>query len=204
MADYGSTLQQVGHGSWLEREILAQIEQLFRREDDLTGLQEHYKKLLKTYAQRIQIRKQYAKLLSELSARALQGQDFDVDVRGKFGLPDSMEGMLAFDAILLADMAATSMAPRQMELLKRYVMDFGGGLVMFGSENSFGLGGYYKTPVEEVLPLVSRFEKEIFTKETMQASRSAIKEDVFARSRPVTIPSWPATAKPTFPFRSAT
>jgi Ca-activated chloride channel family protein len=93
-------------------------------------------------------------------SRALEGQDFDIDVRGKFGLPDSMEGMLAFDAILLADMAATSMAPRQMELLKRYVMDFGGGLVMLGSENSFGLGGYYKTPVEEVLPLVSRFEKE--------------------------------------------
>ena len=35
-----------------------------------------------------------------------------------------------------------------------------GGLAMLGSENSFGLGGYYKTPVEEVLPLVSRFEKE--------------------------------------------
>ena len=31
---------------------------------------------------------------------------------------------------------------------------------MTGSENSFGLGGYFKTPVEEVLPLVSRFEKE--------------------------------------------
>src|SRR5690606_17270890 len=43
---------------------------------------------------------------------------------------------------------------------KQYVIDLGGGLMMLGSENSFGLGGYYKTPVEEVLPLVSRFEKE--------------------------------------------
>jgi len=33
-------------------------------------------------------------------------------------------------------------------------------LAWAGSENSFGLGGYYKTPVEDVLPLVSRFEKE--------------------------------------------
>ncbi|MEK6246780.1 MAG: VWA domain-containing protein, partial [Planctomycetales bacterium] len=93
-------------------------------------------------------------------SRALKEQEFEVDVRGKFGLPDSIEGMLAFDAIILAELPATRMKPRQMELLKRYVMDFGGGLVMFGSENSFGLGGYYKTPVEEVLPLVSRFEKE--------------------------------------------
>ena len=93
-------------------------------------------------------------------SRALKEQDIEVDVRGEFGLPDSLEEMLAFDAVLLADMPATSMTPRQMDLLKRYVLDFGGGLVMMGSENSFGLGGYYKTPVEEVLPLISRFEKE--------------------------------------------
>ncbi len=93
-------------------------------------------------------------------SRALREQDMEIDVRGKFGLPGSMEQLLAFDAIVLANLSATSLAPRQLELLKRYVIDFGGGLVMLGSDNSFGLGGYYKTPVEEVLPLVSRFEKE--------------------------------------------
>jgi Ca-activated chloride channel family protein len=93
-------------------------------------------------------------------ARALKEQDFEVDVRGKRGLPESMEELLAFDGIMLANLAATDMTPRQMNLLRSYVADFGGGLVMLGSDNSFGLGGYYKTPVEEVLPLVSRFEKE--------------------------------------------
>lgn len=92
--------------------------------------------------------------------RALKEQDFDVDLRGKRGLPESMEDLLAFDAVMLANFAATDMTPRQMSLLRSYVADFGGGLVMTGSENSFGLGGYYKSPVEEVLPLVSRFEKE--------------------------------------------
>jgi uncharacterized membrane protein len=92
--------------------------------------------------------------------RALKEQDFDVDLRGKRGLPEGMEDMLSFDAIVLANMSATDMTPRQMSLLRSYVSDFGGGLVMTGSENSFGLGGYYKSPVEEVLPLVSRFEKE--------------------------------------------
>lgn len=93
-------------------------------------------------------------------ARALKEQDFDVDLRGKRGLPESMEDLLAFDAVILANFAATDMTPRQMSLLRSYVSDFGGGLMMTGSENSFGLGGYYKSPVEEVLPLVSRFEKE--------------------------------------------
>ncbi|SKA77855.1 von Willebrand factor type A domain-containing protein [Prosthecobacter debontii] len=93
-------------------------------------------------------------------ARALKEQDFEVDMRGKRGLPDSMEELLAFDAVVIANFPATDMTTRQMNLLRSYVADFGGGLVMLGSDNSFGLGGYYKTPVEEVLPLVSRYEKE--------------------------------------------
>ncbi len=92
--------------------------------------------------------------------RALDEQGVEVDVRGKLGLPNSIDEILAFDAVVLSNLPATDMSPRQMEMLRQYVVDYGGGLVMLGSENSFGLGGYFKTPVEEVLPLVSRFEKE--------------------------------------------
>ncbi len=92
--------------------------------------------------------------------RSLQEQDFSVEVRGKLGVPDSISELLSFDAVVLADLPATVLTQRQMELLKQYVVDFGGGLAMLGSENSFGLGGYHRTPVEEVLPLVSRYEKE--------------------------------------------
>mgnify|MGYP002382325455 CR=1 FL=1 len=93
-------------------------------------------------------------------SRALKEQEFDVDLRGKRGMPATMEDLGAFDAVMLADISATDMTARQMSLLRSYVTDFGGGLVMTGGDNSFGLGGYYKSPVEEVLPLVSRFEKE--------------------------------------------
>jgi len=93
-------------------------------------------------------------------ARALQQQGFSVDLRGARGLPEHLTELLAFDAIVLADVAAMELSTSQMLMLQRYVADSGGGLMMMGSENSFGLGGYYKTPVEQVLPLVSRFEKE--------------------------------------------
>jgi Ca-activated chloride channel homolog len=92
--------------------------------------------------------------------RLLREQDIDLETRGVRGLPDTFDAILSFDAIILADVPATALSPRQMEWLKRYVNDFGGGLIMTGSENSFGLGGYYRTPVEEVLPLISRFEKD--------------------------------------------
>ena len=93
-------------------------------------------------------------------SRALKKQEIEVDVRGVRGLPESMEGLLAFDAVVLADVPATAMTSQQMEWLKQYVLEFGGGIAMLGAENTYGLGGYYKTPVEEVLPLISRFEKE--------------------------------------------
>lgn len=93
-------------------------------------------------------------------ARALKKQGLELEIRGERGLPDTMAELLAFDAVILADVPATSMNQRQMELLRRYVSDFGGGLAMLGSENSFGLGGYFRTPVEEALPLTSRYEKE--------------------------------------------
>ncbi len=93
-------------------------------------------------------------------ARALKKQGLELELRGERGLPDTMAELLAFDAVVIADVPATAMSPRQMELLRRYVSDFGGGLAMLGSENSFGLGGYFRTPVEEALPLTSRYEKE--------------------------------------------
>jgi uncharacterized membrane protein len=93
-------------------------------------------------------------------ARMLREQEIEIDVRGEFGLPETLDEIAGFDAVVLADLPATSLSPRQMQMLKRFVIDLGGGLLMMGSENSFGLGGYYKTPVEDVLPLISRFEKE--------------------------------------------
>ncbi|NLF30822.1 MAG: VWA domain-containing protein [Planctomycetes bacterium] len=92
--------------------------------------------------------------------QALDAQGIDADVRGEHGMPAGLSEMLQFDAIVLAGLPATAMTTEQMLDLKRYVSDFGGGLAMLGSEHSFGLGGYYKTPVEQVLPIVSRYEKE--------------------------------------------
>jgi uncharacterized membrane protein/uncharacterized protein YegL len=97
--------------------------------------------------------------LGELK-KALQKQGLTLEVRGKYGLPESLQELNEFNALILADIEATNFTPRQMDNIQRYVNDFGGGLIMTGSENSFGLGGYYKTPVEEVLPVVSRYEKE--------------------------------------------
>jgi tetratricopeptide (TPR) repeat protein len=66
VAAYMAALDAVGSESWLEREILAQLDQVYRREDDLTGLKRLYGDLLKKYEKRIAIQRRYAQLLVEL------------------------------------------------------------------------------------------------------------------------------------------
>lgn len=60
---------------------------------------------------------------------------------------------LPWDTIVLADVDASSLPAGAADLLRRYVASEGGGLVMVGGPQSFGLGGYRGTPVEEALPV---------------------------------------------------
>ena len=60
----------------------------------------------------------------------------------------------------LKDLAAPELGAPQLKLYASYVTDFGGGLLMLGGDQSFGLGGYHRTPVDEVLPLRSEFQAD--------------------------------------------
>ncbi|HUW56927.1 MAG TPA: VWA domain-containing protein [Planctomycetota bacterium] len=86
-------------------------------------------------------------------ARALRDAGLTVDVRTSSGFPTDIVDLDRYACVVLSDVPATSLAPAQLEMLKRYVEDLGGGFVMVGGEASFGLGGYFRTPVEEILPV---------------------------------------------------
>jgi uncharacterized membrane protein len=82
--------------------------------------------------------------------------------------PQTLEGLAAYDAIILSDIGANTLllhpdtwlrslpTPNRLRLLKSYV-EQGGGLMMIGGYLSFqGINGsarYHGTPVEEVLPV---------------------------------------------------
>lgn len=85
--------------------------------------------------------------------QALEAEGYRVVVRGKFGVPYDLAEFAAFDLIVLADVPARELVPAQMTNLSKYVKDFGGGLILLGSDQSLGPGGYARTPVEELSPL---------------------------------------------------
>ena len=98
-------------------------------------------------------------LIREL-AYALEDEGIQVDVRPPQGMPDSLAGLQNYELLILSNVPATALTQQQMEIARTYVQELGGGFIMLGGEQSFGLGGYYKSTLEEILPVRSDFEKE--------------------------------------------
>lgn len=67
--------------------------------------------------------------------------------------PTQLENLLTYKSIMLCNVSADKLDNGFLEQLEHYVKDFGGGMVAVGGENAFALGGYYKTPLETVLPV---------------------------------------------------
>ena len=96
-------------------------------------------------------------------AGALRGEKMLVETRGPLGLPKTLEDLQQFDLLALSDVSALQTPREQMELYRRWVQDFGGGFLMIGGENSFGVGGYFRTPVEQMLPVRMEHEDRLDT-----------------------------------------
>ncbi len=86
-------------------------------------------------------------------ADVLRREKIAVETRGLSGLPKTLEDLQQFDLFMLSDVSALNLGREQMDLYRRWVQDFGGGFVMIGGENSYGVGGYYRTPIEQMLPV---------------------------------------------------
>ena len=92
---------------------------------------------------------------------ALKSQHLQVEMVGPEALPTTLDGLNKYDSIILSNVSALRISKRQMELVRTYVRDHGGGLVMLGGEESFGVGGYYHTPVEEALPVTMEARQKV-------------------------------------------
>jgi Ca-activated chloride channel homolog len=92
---------------------------------------------------------------------ALRTQNLQVEMVGPEALPTTLEGFNKYDSVILSNISALRITKRQMELVRTYVRDHGGGLVMLGGEESFGVGGYYHTPIEEALPVTMEARQKV-------------------------------------------
>lgn len=90
---------------------------------------------------------------SEPVLAALSSQGITAEAVTSDGMPDNINELITYDAVVFDNVPAYDLSVKRMEMIEQYVRDTGGGFVMLGGDASFGAGGYYATPVEKALPV---------------------------------------------------
>lgn len=91
---------------------------------------------------------------------ALQAAEFQVELISPRRLPSDLPSLAQYDSVVLVDVPARELGLNQMENLQAYVHDLGGGLVAVGGPTSYGVGGYFRTPLEAALPVDMQIKDE--------------------------------------------
>ncbi len=85
--------------------------------------------------------------------RVLADGNFAATIRSADSVPTTLAGFQDYDLVIFDNVPAMALTKNQMKMVQSYVRDLGGGFFMIGGDQSFGPGGYYKTPIEETLPV---------------------------------------------------
>jgi Ca-activated chloride channel family protein len=89
-------------------------------------------------------------------SRVLQVQGYTVVESTPEANPLTLPELSSFDLLVLNNVPAFQLSHAKMETIEKYVKDFGGGLLVIGGSQSYGAGGYYRTPLERILPVDMR------------------------------------------------
>ena len=67
--------------------------------------------------------------------------------------PDALQDMLEYKSIILENVYLSDLPEGFLEHIETYVKDYGCGLVCSGGDDSFALGGYRESVLEDILPV---------------------------------------------------
>jgi Mg-chelatase subunit ChlD len=92
--------------------------------------------------------------------RALKSANIPVDVAAAGAWLPSADALDRYRAVVVENVPASALGRVRMEHLAQFVEDLGGGFLLTGGERSFGVGGYFKSPLESVLPVSMELRHE--------------------------------------------
>ncbi len=93
--------------------------------------------------------------------KSFNREKFQLEIKSILDAPSSLSELKNYDAIILDDVSAFKLSSHQLKILESYVKDLGGGLLAIGGKESFGLGGYQGTSLEEALPVYAGAQERL-------------------------------------------
>lgn len=96
---------------------------------------------------------------AEALAEALREHNLDCTIAAVDDLTLDAAELMAHALVILSNVSAIGLGESQQQALQAYVRDLGGGLIAIGGDQAFGVGGYYRTPLEDILPVVTDRKK---------------------------------------------
>ena len=93
-------------------------------------------------------------------SRALGAGKLRVQTVSAANLPKDLAGLLAYRAVILENVPADAIGPQALAGLARFASDLGGGLLLTGGSGSFGVGGYFKSALDQSLPVSMELQNE--------------------------------------------
>jgi Mg-chelatase subunit ChlD len=93
-------------------------------------------------------------------SRALSSGKLRVHTITPSAMPQDLAGLLAFRAVILENVPATQVGPQALAALARFATDVGGGVLVTGGTASYGVGGYFKSALEQDLPVSMELKNE--------------------------------------------
>jgi Mg-chelatase subunit ChlD/uncharacterized membrane protein len=92
--------------------------------------------------------------------RALKSAHIPVDVLAAAQATLSPDSLDRYRAVVVENVPASALGRVRMEHLAQFVEDLGGGFLLTGGERSFGVGGYFKSPLDALLPVSMELRQE--------------------------------------------
>jgi Mg-chelatase subunit ChlD len=92
--------------------------------------------------------------------RLLEAGGLKVKVAAPEACDWTLEGLSKYSAVLIENLAAEQIGEAGMENLAAWVRETGSGLMMTGGRSSYAPGGYYRSPLEPILPVSIELRNE--------------------------------------------
>jgi Mg-chelatase subunit ChlD len=93
-------------------------------------------------------------------ARLLQAGRLPLDVKRPEACDWSLEQLSKYSAVLIENVPADKIGVAGMDNLAVWVRETGSGLMLTGGRNSYGTGGYFKSPLDPILPVSMELRNE--------------------------------------------